>query len=82
MTTQEQVASLSTMTGRDEAGRHFTARYPDDVLSELEAEGLILISRPVHPRTGLTYSEENWTVEVTEKGVDLVRSYPEYQPTA
>lgn len=82
MTLEEKVAALSTMTNHDEAGRHFTARYPDAVLAELEAEKLIAITRPVHERTGAEYSEQYWTVEVSETGADLVNAYPEYQPAS
>lgn len=79
MTTEEIVNALATMTNRDEAGRHFTTRYADDVIAELEREELIEITRPVHS-TGIPYGQEHWGLEVTEKGIDLVNAYPEYHP--
>lgn len=78
MSLEDKVRYLSRMTDRDEAGRHFTQRYSDATLTALEAEGLIAIDRPVHQPTGISYSEEHWTVEVTEDGVALVEANPEY----
>lgn len=77
MTTEETVKVLSTLTTRDEAGRHFTSRLSRTTISILEAEGLCTVSRPVHS-TGIPYSEEHWSVEVTAAGVELVEAYPEY----
>jgi hypothetical protein len=81
LTLEEQVRTLSTITNRDHAGRHFTERYPDDVLAALEAAGLIAIDRPVHEATGIPYGHEHWTLEVTEAGQDLVDTYPEFHDT-
>jgi hypothetical protein len=80
MTTQEQVETLATMTNRDDAGRHFTERYADAILDELEAGGLIAIDRPVHQPTGLPWGREHWTLEVTPEGVGQVEAHPEYHP--
>ena len=74
MTIQEQVNVLATMTNRDHAGRHWTERYSDEVISELESLGLITIDRPIHPATGISYSEEYHTLAVTEAGVELVEA--------
>jgi len=62
---------------------HFTANpeYPDDVLDDLEDAGLIRINRPVHGPTGMQYSPEYWSVEVTEDGQQLVDDNPEYWDT-
>jgi len=54
---------------------------PPDVLDDLEAEGLIVITRPVHQATGLSYDQQYWSVEATDEGQDLVDGYPEYQPS-
>lgn len=82
MTTQDKVFALSQLTTRDHAGRHFYERYAPDVLDCLESDGLITISRPVHDATGLSYSQEHHTVEVTEDGIQLVEDNPEYWDTS
>jgi hypothetical protein len=81
MTTESRVFALSTLTTRDEAGRHFTERYDDATLADLESEGLIEINRPVHRPTGISYDCQYWTVEVTPSGVELVEANPEYWDT-
>lgn len=81
LSTERRVYLLSTMTNRDEAGRHFTERYAGDVLDDLESAGLIEITRPVHQPTGVGYSHEYWSLEVTPAGVALVDAYPEYWDT-
>lgn len=73
LSTEEKVQILSTLTTKDDAGQHFTERYDGYDLDALEAEGLIEVIRPVHKATGLSYSDEYWTVEVTETGVELVQ---------
>jgi hypothetical protein len=82
MTTEQQVSILAVITTQDEAGRHFTARYDHDALIELEEAGLLAIRRPVHEATGISYSQEYWSVEVTQAGADLVEANPEYCPEA
>lgn len=47
---------------------------------ELEDEGLLQITRPVHGQTGIWRAQEYWSVEVTEAGIDLVEANQEYQP--
>jgi hypothetical protein len=81
MTTSEQVRILATLTTRDEAGRHFSGLYDLAEIEALENDGLIEIGRPVHCQTGIPYSIENWTVEVTDDGQDLVDANPEDWPT-
>lgn len=81
MTTEETVKVLSTMTNRDHAGRHFTERYSEAVLNELETAGLIEIRRPIHQATGLPYSEEYYHLHVTEDGRELVEANEEYWDT-
>lgn len=82
MTTENKVRILSTLTTRDSAGRHFTSRVSSDDIAALEAEELIVVTRPTHEATGLPYSEEYYSVEVTEAGVELVEAYPEYHEVA
>ena len=77
MSTSDKVAMLSTLCTRDSAGQHFTSKFSRDDLGTLEAEELIVVNRPIHEATGLPYSEEYYTVEVTEAGVELVEAYPE-----
>lgn len=67
----EDIRKLGEITTRDEAGTHFTQKYSADWLKKMEDAGLVEITKPVHEATGIQYSEEFWTVSVTEKGVDL-----------
>lgn len=78
MTTETQVRILSTLTTRDSSGRHFTSRVSSADIAELEAAGLITVSRPIHEATGIPYCEEHYSVEVTAEGVELVEANPEY----
>ncbi len=77
MTTSEQVRILSKLCTRNEAGRHFTEVYGDSDLAALEEDGLIIIHRPIHEATGISYSQEYWSVEVTDGGIALVEANPE-----
>lgn len=76
--TADAVRVLSRITTRDESGTHYTACYGRLELDALIAEGLLVETRPVHEATGLTYSEEYWSVELTESGQNLVDRRPEY----
>ena len=51
--------------------------YSTSDLEELEAAYLIAIHRPIHDATGISYSQEYWSVEVTNDGVALVEANPE-----
>ena len=82
LTIAEAVRILSGITTHDEAGTHYTARYSSDDLDELEARGLLVQHKPVHDATGIRYSQEHWSVEVTEDGGDLVDANPEYHDAA
>jgi predicted dehydrogenase len=79
MTTEQQVSILAVITTSDEAGKHFAEVYDHADLTELEADGLLTISRSVHA-TGIAYSQEYWSVQVTEDGIELVEANPEYCP--
>ena len=76
--TDDQIRELCVLTTRNEAGRHFTewAQHWE----ALEKAGLIRVDRPVHEPTGVSYSQEYYTLEVTEEGQDLVDANPELQP--
>lgn len=80
MTTEQKVTILAVIADRNEAGEHFTAVYDEDDLWNLEEEGLIEVSRPVHEQTGIEYSQEYWKVRVTDDGMDFVGAHPEYWP--
>jgi len=68
--TADQLAELGTITTRNEAGKHFTEFA--DHWELLERLGLIEIDRPVHDQTGIAYSQDYWTLAVTDAGVELV----------
>lgn len=80
MTTEQQVEILAVITTTNEAGRHFAEVYDYGDLMELEDEGLLEITRPVHGQTGIWRAQEHWSVEVTEAGIDLVEANPEFCP--
>jgi hypothetical protein len=77
MNTSDQVRILSRITTKNEAGRHFTEIYSGGDLSDLEAAGLLIIHRPIHSSTGIEYSQEYWSVEVTDDGIAIVEANPE-----
>lgn len=70
MATSQQIDLLSRICTRDEAGRHFTEAFPG--WESLEDACFIRVHRPAHGATGLQYSEEHWSIEVTADGLDLV----------
>ena len=70
--TPEQMFALCQMTTKNEAGQHFTQIYD---YGDLEANEWIEIGRPVSDSTGLQYSQDYWSVEVTEEGMDWVEHF-------
>lgn len=78
--TDDQIRELCTIATRDDAGRHFTAT--SDHWPALEAAGLINVYRPVHAATGIPYSLEHWSLEVTDDGQALVDSREDLHPGA
>ena len=60
---------------------HFTQKFDADDLIDLETAGLIEVSRPIHQPSGIMYDRDQWTVEVTQEGLDLVEANPELHPT-
>lgn len=75
MTEARQAAIVAEITTTDEAGKHFTERYAQDDLAELEEAGLIEFERPIHAATSLPYAQEYWSVMVTDDGRALVDAY-------
>jgi hypothetical protein len=75
--TDEMIRELCIACTRNASGQHFTEwmNYAD----ELEAFGLIEIHRP--RETGIEYSQEHWSLEVTEAGQGVVDANPELHPT-
>jgi hypothetical protein len=69
----EAFTELATLTTRDEAGQHFTSLSKHFI--ELQSAGLIHIAMPVHPKTGIVYDREHWTMSITELGERLVGVY-------
>lgn len=67
--TKKDLQKLGEITTRDEAGTHFTQIYSDEWLDKMESNGLITINRPIHEPTGIAYSQEYWSVEVTHEGI-------------
>lgn len=68
--TDDEIYELGTICTRDEAGRHFTEGGHG--WQRLEELGLIQIHRPIHDGTGIPYSQEHWSLEVTEAGQEIV----------
>ena len=62
--TDDDKRTLGSLATKDDAGRHFTQTHSAEWLGRMEAAGYIAISRPVHPATGIPYSQEYWTVQV------------------
>lgn len=80
ITSDDLIRELCIITTRNDAGRHFTEW--SDHYERLEAAGWIRIDRPVHEATGIPYSMDSWSVEVTEEGQEIVDAYPELHPDA
>ena len=66
----EVFVELYTACTWNEDGVHFTEFM--NHYDYLEAVGLIQIGRPIHDATGIAYSQEYWTLEITELGQNLL----------
>ncbi len=66
----EVFSELQHACSRNDSGQHFTdfMKYWD----YLEYVGLIAITRPIHQPTGIPYSCEHWSLEVTQLGLDSI----------
>ena len=60
--TAEDRRMIRELATRDETGRHFTETHSAEWLDKMERLGIITISRPTHPSTGIPYSQEYWSV--------------------
>jgi hypothetical protein len=67
---REALDQLLAFCPRTESGRHFTEAFSRWM--DLEAAGLIEVHRPVHPATGLQYSQEHWDAQLTPQGMAVV----------
>ena len=76
--TDNMIRELATICTCDEAGKHFT--QTSSYYLNLEKLGLVKIGRPVHEFTGIAYSCEHWSIEVTEDGQAVVDTNPELCP--
>jgi len=63
--TAEDKRTLGELATKDDAGRHFTETHDNGWLACMELLGYITIDRPVHEATGIAYSQEYWTVQVS-----------------
>jgi hypothetical protein len=77
--TKRMIADLGRITTRTASGEHFTTAFAGR-WEPLELAGLIEIDRPIHGESGIPYSLEHWTVEVTAAGQALVDAHPEPHP--
>lgn len=66
----EAFTELQSACTWNEVGIHFTESM--DHFEYLESVGLIQIHRPIHDATGIAYSQEYWSLEVTALGQNLV----------
>jgi len=66
----EAFTELQHACTRNEAGIHFSEWM--DHFEYLESVGLIAIHRPIHDATGIPYSQEYWSLEVTPLGQNSV----------
>ena len=72
---KEALNELLNITTHTEGGRHFTEAFRRWM--DLEQAGLIRVHRPVHELTGIRYSSEYWTVELTEQGTAIAKELNE-----
>jgi len=72
---KEALDQLLTIASFTEGGRHFTEAYRRWM--DLEDAGLIKVHRPVHEHTGIRFSHEYWTLELTEQGKAIVNELNE-----
>jgi hypothetical protein len=71
-------AILARIATRNEAGTHFTQVFSADELAPLEDQGLIEITRQIHAASGIKYSQEDWTVDLTVAGLEYLDANPTY----
>jgi hypothetical protein len=67
---REALGQLLRFSPRAEAGTHWSQAFTR--WRDLEDAGLIRVHRPVHPATGIQYSQEYWDAELTDQGKEVV----------
>jgi hypothetical protein len=75
--TEDMIRVLCTACNRNEAGQHFTEWLDYETL---EALGLLEIYRPVHSATGIAYDQSQWSLGITDEGLEVVDAHPELHP--
>jgi hypothetical protein len=69
---REVLVELSKVCTFDEDGRHFTQFLKH--WRDLEEAGLVEVYRPEHSATGIRYSQEFWSIQLTEAGQDTLET--------
>jgi hypothetical protein len=72
---KEALEELLHITTQSEGGSHFTEAFRRWM--DLEQAGLIRVHRPVHEATNIQYSNQYWTVELTEQGMAIAKDLSE-----
>lgn len=73
--TGEDKRLLGALTTRNESGEHFMLAFDGAWLQRMELLCYITINRPRHEATGLLYSQEQWTVEVSPECAEWFDSF-------
>ena len=69
---REILSELGKVATFDEDGRHFTQFLKH--WQDLEEAGLVEVYRPEHSATGIRYSQEFWSIQLTEAGKDTLET--------
>ena len=67
---REVLSELGRISTFNEDGRHFTQFLRH--WQELEEAGLVEVHRPDHESTGMRYSQEFWSIVLTDEGRDAL----------
>jgi len=72
---ENQIRELCVIETLTISGMHFTewAKHYD----ALESLGFVEIHRPVNPDTGIAYSQDHWSLAITEDGQFVIDAHPE-----
>jgi hypothetical protein len=66
---REVLDELADFCERTESGKHFTEAF--HYWTVLEECGWLAVHRPVHPATGIQFSQEYWRAELTREGMEV-----------
>ena len=69
---REILSELGKVANFNEDGRHFTQFLKH--WQDLEEAGLVEVYRPEHSATGIRYSQEFWSIQLTEAGKDTLET--------